>query len=607
MGFSHWWVNGWRMAWFDGGARRRAVLKSTAIATALAGCSRVRQGSDPDEDDDGGDGDGELPFEESPTATPTEPPTEEPAEEPPTEDADPVPGATLEVAQQWAPEGFDPIATDDEASMLVVDRMFEGLYHYDEGTGHVPVLADGLPAVNDAGDVWTVDLDPRARFHTGAPVTAEDVRYSFLAPVEERTETASRYEVIDAVEVVDDTTVRFELDRPYGPFVHVLHGKVVPAAVRGELGLKNDPDGAETPVPEDPSKKRAFDTENPVGSGPFRFVDWVEGEYVELERWDDYWGGDRPSLGGVRFEPIQEATSRVASLQSGESHVVTDVTPRVWDTVESASDAGVEAEPDVTYFYVAFNCKEGPTTERTVREAVDYAVDMDEAVSRFVAPAGVRQYSPLPAPVAEEWGMPTDEWRSIPHEKDVHRAASLLEDAGVPEDYDWTIIVPPDDEREQVGVSVANGIEAAGWENVTVRRLDWGPFLERYVSGDADDYNMYVLGWSGLPDPDAFTYYLFGRTADTLGVTNGCFYGANSENGRRVAESFRQARETGTRRERRSLYESAITTLLEDRAHLPAYTSRNSFGVADVVDGFDVHPVDRMHVSSAHNDTALDG
>jgi peptide/nickel transport system substrate-binding protein len=117
---------------------------------------------------------------------------------------------------------------------------------------------------------------------------------------------------------------------------------------------------------------------------------------------------------------------------------------------------------------------------------------------------------------------------------------------------------------------------------------------------------MYTLGWSGDPDPDAFTYFLLGRTDDTLGVTNGTYWGNNSDAGEQAAEKFVQARQSADREERQQLYAEAITTVLEERAHLPAYNLKNSFGVKEYVSDFTSHPVDSFHVATNHNNVSVD-
>jgi peptide/nickel transport system substrate-binding protein len=202
--------------------------------------------------------------------------------------------------------------------------------------------------------------------------------------------------------------------------------------------------------------------------------------------------------------------------------------------------------------------------------------------------------------------MPLEEWEAIPHDKNIEEAQALFDEAGVPMDYQWNIIVPPDDKREQIGVTVSNGLKEAGFSNVSVQRLDWGAFLDKYISGNQDDYNMYTLGWSGTPDPDAFTYFLLGRTEDTLGVTNGTFWGNNSQRGKDAAQMFVEARESADREERQQLYQEGITMALEDRAHIPSYNLKNSFGVRDYVKDFTSHPTDQFHIFSGHNNTYVE-
>jgi peptide/nickel transport system substrate-binding protein len=485
-----------------------------------------------------------------------------------------------------SPIEFDPVVLNDVPSAEVVGLVFEGLFTYDEGTGHHPELAAGEPEVSSDGTEYVVEINENATFQNGDPVTAEDVQYSFNAPADEETENANEVIMIDSVEVVDERTAQFNLKYPFGPFMNTLHRSILPKSVRED-------------------DKDAFNTQKPIGSGAFEFVDWTEGEYVDLQRFDDYWGEETPNLSEIRFVPVEEATTRVTTLRNEENDIIKEIPPQTWDTVEGMDSAAIEAVPGIGYFYLAFNCNEGPTTDPRVREAIDYCFSMDRAVGNFVEPTGVRQYSPLPRSVAETWDMPLDEWEQIPHDKDIGAAQDLFDEAGVPDDYSWRIIVPPDDKREQIGVTVSNGLQEAGYD-AEVQRFDWGAFLENYVTGNEDDYNMYTLGWSGTPDPDSFTYYLLGRTDDTLGKTNGTFWGNNSDVGKEVAEQFVQARESPDREERQQIYEEAITTMLEERPHLPAYNLKESFGVNNYVNDFVAHSVAGFRLFSMQNNVSVE-
>ncbi|MFW5918921.1 MAG: ABC transporter substrate-binding protein, partial [Halanaeroarchaeum sp.] len=486
---------------------------------------------------------------------------------------------------------MDPFVANDVPSTMVIDRVVEGLYSYDEELGIVPNMADGEPEVNDDGTEYTVTLkdDPRPTFHNGEEVTPEDVKYSFFAPVEEETENASELNMVESIDTPDDRTIVFNLEYPYGAFMTALTWYVAPEDVREE-------------------DKDAFNTGDAlVGSGPFEFDSWQEGDHATVVRNDDYWGEPKARLNEVRFVPVEEPTTRITTLQNKENDIVEEIPPKMYSTVENMDKAEIQEVPGIGYFYLAFNCKEGPTTDPLVREAVDYVFDMDAAVENYVEPTGLRQYAPTPLPVSEEWEFPLDEWEQIPHGKDIDEAKALFDEADVPSDYEWTIIVPPDDKREQIGVSVSNGLKEAGFDNVEVQRLDWGAMLDKYTSGDEDDFNMYTMGWSGTPDPDAFTYYMFGRTDDTLGVTNGTYFGDQDEENKAAAEKFEEARRSADKDERRELYIEGITRVLEQRAHLPSYNLKNSYGVRNYVKDFHEHAVDGFHLSTGHNNTYIEG
>jgi len=487
-------------------------------------------------------------------------------------------GGTLTYGQ---PESFvtlDPVVLNDVPSGQIAGQIFEGPYEYDTTLDLVPLLAAEAPTVERSGQRWIVPLDPDATFQNGDPVTAEDVAYSYTAPLAEGTRNAGEVAMIEDATPVDERTVQFDLAFQFGAFDHYLTRSVVPKAVR-------DPD------------REGFAAE-PVGSGPFQLERATQGEEAVLTRWDDYWGEPRPALDGITFVPVPEGTTRVTTLETGETDVIESVPPNSWETVRTMDDARLESVLGVNYVYLAFNCNEGPTADPQVREAIDYAFSMDRAVSRFVEPTGERVSSPIPPGLADAWDFPTEEWASVGHERDIDRATSLLDDAdSVPDDWEATIIVPPDEKRENVAVSVANGIREAGY-GARVQRLDLGTFAERYTTGSADDYTLYALGWSGVPDPDTFLYFLFAH--DAIGSTNGTYYRNEAMN-----DAILAARQATDQERRRQRYEDVVRTVLDDRVHLPAYTQANSFGVSSRVQDWLPHPVSGFDVVSSENNVTL--
>jgi peptide/nickel transport system substrate-binding protein len=469
-------------------------------------------------------------------------------------------GGDLRVGTLHPPITLDPIVLHDVGSAQMAEKIFDGLYTYNRATGLVPQIAAGEPTVERGGRRYTVDIREDATFQNGQSVSAEDVKYSFEAPVEEETPNGWRFDMIESIRTPDDRTVRFSLKYPYPAFEHSLTQEIVPKSVR-EAG------------------KEQFATE-PVGAGPFEIDLFSEEKKARVVRWTDYWGEPKPALTKVTTVHQESPITRAMSLVTGRNRVIEPISPRIQDLLTERSGANIGMREGFNSYYIAFNLNEGPTTDPNVRKAIDYCIDMDAAVADFIAPIGKRQHSPLPEKMAKQWNMPLSEWREIPVGRNTAEAKRLFSEAGMSTEI--KILVPKDPKRMEIGRRLATGIREAG-QRASTTPVSWKKFLEKHKSGAPSDYMVYIGGAHGGPDPDSFMYQLFHR--DQEGKTQGVFYDNPT-----VMNQIKQARKTRNRRKRRNLYESAITTILEDRVHLPAYSYKNSFGYKNTVQNFRVHP-----------------
>jgi peptide/nickel transport system substrate-binding protein len=492
-------------------------------------------------------------------------------------------GGKLLYTQQVDPQQFDPLRVGAIYSYQITKRVFDPLYEYGAGTDLEPKLATGQPEISRDGTRYVVEITDEATFHDGSPLTAEDVKYTYTLP--KRSDEISDdtiQDFVDSVEVVDEQAIQIDLQTAYVPF----EIGVFPHSIVSKEAREADPE--------------AYNKEQPIGSGPYEFAEWEQGEYVKLERFDDYWD-EQPHVEEVEFVPVTEPTTRATRLKTGESDVIDGVPPQIWDTVKNMEDVNLAGEPGINYYFAAFNMNEGPTADPKVREGIDYAFSMDRAVQNFVEPAGQRNPAPVPVPVAETWDFPLEEWSDIQHDQDLDKTKELFDSAGVPDDYTFTFLSPPDDTREKLLVSIANGIEEAGWDT-EVQRLDWGTFLDKSDTGNDDDYNMYALGYLGGPDPDLYLWPLFHES--TAGnAPNGTFYENDS-----VMANLEEARVSTDRETRRENYISAITQILEDRAHLAAYSPKTTVASKDYVNDMPVHSRPRLNprMVSSYNNTWLD-
>jgi peptide/nickel transport system substrate-binding protein len=552
---------------------RRRVLQTTGGASlfALAGCSGGGSGTPTATDAASGDGDGGGNGGDD-TATPTETETGD-------DDSMDRRGGTLTVAQAGVPPDWDPVKGLGVPSSIVGENFFSTLYTYNDGLELIPNdIATGLPESERDGQRWIVEIVDDARFHNGDPVTAEDVMYTFQAPIDEGSWVASSFNMITDMEAVDDRTVQFDLEFPYGAFPTSLGSmQIVPKAVR-EADVQR------------------FSTTEPIGSGPFRFVDWTENEFVTIERWDDYWGESTPNLDEVTFVPIPESTTRVTHFKTDDSAIMQTIPPKLYSTVEAIDGSRIAETPALSYTYLTFNLKEGQTTKLDVRRAIDYCFDMDRAVEQFVVPSGVRQYQPLPIPTAEAWDMPIEEFESMAVGKDIDRAKELFEAADVPNNWSCTILCPPDDIRENVCVSVANGIKEAGYD-AQVSRLDWGTYLEKFTTGNPSDYNLYCLGWSVQPDPDYQMYNMYHISG--AGANNGHYWDDEE-----MMQKIQRSRESTDRDERRQLYIDIQRAIIEQRVQIPGWNPKEVWAVKEYVNDFQIHAIPAQNpqiFTSEHN------
>ena len=494
--------------------------------------------------------------------------------------------STLRYAQVLAPITLDPVVVDDPWSAQVASLVFQGLYAYDRQMNLVPVLAKGKPKRKAGGRKYAVELRTDATFQDGTRVTASDVKYTYEVPVRQnegggRVPTVWQVDMLKGVTVTGKHSVEFELKYPHPAFDHVLTREIVPESVRRK-------------------SPQTFGREEPIGSGPYEVEILKPGKYAVLSAWKDYWGDTQPAVEKVKFVPNHAGLARTMSMKTGQNDIVERVEPKLWDATKQFGGSHLAHADSYHYHFVGFNCSDKPMSSPKVREAVDYLISMDDFAKHIVTPpgfdqegpTGARQHSPLPNRLAERWNMPLDEWKGIPHRKNEEEAKLLLEEAGV-STWNPLVAVPGtkssgDKMREKLAETIVHGLKKLGFRKARTKKYPWEQFRRMVMSGDESDYAMYVGSWSGYPDPDTFLYPLFHE--DMEGLTNGTFY-KNDD----VMAKIDEARRTTDRKKRKRAYERAITSILEDRVHLPAYTLHNSFAVKDHVEGFRPHPLSQAN------------
>ncbi|HEY7538817.1 MAG TPA: ABC transporter substrate-binding protein [Methylomirabilota bacterium] len=337
-----------------------------------------------------------------------------------------------------------------------------------------PMLAESWRIVNDA--TWEFKLRRGVKFHNGEPFTAQSVKATIDYALDPATKShfagAAYWGLVKEVQVVDDFTVRFITKQPWPNLVDSAastNSLIMPAKALKELG---------------PQKL----AEKPIGTGPFRFVEWKRDERLVLDRNPDYWQGPA-DVSRVTFRFIPEFSARMAALLSGEIDIMKDVPPHAVEAVEKSGRATLRATVSSRINYLALvTLKPGPMQDIRVRRAMNHAVDVDELIKQVLKGRASRMCGPL-APANVDYA-PAECYKYDPA-----RAQALLKEAGVdPAKLQLTLDTPsgryPLD--KDVSLAIAAQLQRLGIKvNVVVN--EWGTHLDKIKNRNTGD--MFFLGW----------------------------------------------------------------------------------------------------------------
>jgi peptide/nickel transport system substrate-binding protein len=500
---------------------------------------------------------------------------------------------------------LDPINTTDGESLRVTRQIFDGLLDFaPESTDVIPALATEIPQPEDGGRTYTFKLREGVKFHDGAPFNAEAVKFNFDRwrdsnnPYHKggggQSENFAYYvgqfggvdddSIITGVDVVDEYTVRVNLKQPQGPFLKNV--AMSPFGIASPKAIEEDVEGF---------------WQNPIGTGPFKFVEWNRGSTVELEANDAWWGSDVPASEGgggpevqkVTIRSIPDNTSRVAALTGGELSAADGLTPDDVPTVKQ-SGLNVVFRPPLTIGYLAMNTQKEPFNDVNVRRAINHAIDMDAIVQAFFGDTGEVATTYMP-PEVPFWN---DQVERYPYDPD--QARQLLQEAGVEnlETDLWYMPIPRPYMPDGKGIAQAmqQDLKEVG-VNAKLVTYEWGTYLERTGSGD---HSMALLGWTGdNGDPDNFLNVLLGSASATETDALNIAYYKNPQ----VDKLLQQGQSTVEESEREQAYMQAQELLVEDAPWVPIAYAKPPIGLQESVQGYQASPTG----GEAFNSVTLSG
>ncbi|TVR90575.1 MAG: glutathione ABC transporter substrate-binding protein, partial [Spirochaetaceae bacterium] len=268
----------------------------------------------------------------------------------------------LIVANFAETQTMDPRAVEDTASHWINNQIFDGLVRRTDDMGVEPALATDWSFVDDR----TIEFNLRqgVTFHNGVEFTAEDVKFTYETLLDRSLGFAgrSRLAMIDVenIEVVDDYTIRIPTNEPFAAVLtYLAHSSslIVSKAAVEEYGADF---GA-----------------NPVGTGPFKLARWDRGTAVHLERFDEHWRGPA-QVERLTFRGIPEGSSRTIEVETGGVHVAQTIPETDFNRLRENNNVELHEYAAMRLHYILFNTQEEPFNDVRVRQAISYALDIEE-------------------------------------------------------------------------------------------------------------------------------------------------------------------------------------------------------------------------------------
>lgn len=484
-------------------------------------------------------------------------------------------GGTLVFGRGGDSTSLDPSRTTEGEAFKVTKNVFETLLKFEDGgTAIEPGLAKSWEPAED-GLTYTFELEEGVKFHDGTDFNADAVVANFERWAAGDAELFPYYSsmfggfkddeshVIESVTAEGDYTVVFKLKRPQAPFLK---------------NIAMDMFAIASPTAFEEQGNDDFER-NPVGTGPFKFVEWKPNDSITIERFEDYWQDGLPKLDRVVFRSIPDNSARLNALLAGEVDLIDGINPSDGVTIEDNPELQLIERPSMNIGYLGLTVTREPFDNKLVRQAMNYAIDKQTIIDAFFEGRADIAVNPIPPSVSGY----NDAIEG--YEYDPEKAKELLAEAGYADGFEmelWAMPVPRPympDGAKVAEVMQKNLADVGITANIVSH--EWATYLELASKGDAD---AFMLGWTGdNGDADNFIYVLLDE--DNIGSNNYTYF-KNDE----MHDLLIEAQTEVDEEKRNELYKKAQEIVHEEAPWVPIAHSTPLLGATKSLTGLIPHP-----------------
>jgi len=459
------------------------------------------------------------------------------------------------IAVDQEPAGLDPHKTPAQSSVRIYGQTYEGLVTFDENMQIVGQLAESWEQPDDT--TYIFHLVEGVKFHNGREMTADDVKYSFDRIMAEETAShiKSYFANVKAIEVVDPLTVKITVNTPDATF------------------LTNLTNSSAVVVAKEVVEENGDLQQVVVGTGPFKFEEWVPDNHVTLVKNEDYYIEGQPKLDKVVFNTMKEESSRLSAIRTGAIDFAM-VSAKSAELIKDNSDINIMNYQSLEYSYIGFNVNKEPFNNEKVRQALSLATDR-QTIANIVWNGDAIISGPV-APSMGDWAIDVN--KEELYQRDIEKAKQLLAEAGYENGFD-TVITTASTYPDMVDTAQ---ILQQQWKeigvNASIKQIEWGEYIETWSNTSAD----ILVGRNGSGiDPDRALNYFF----HTDGSAN--VWGFSNEDFDKLVT---QGKQTIDSDERHAIYTEAQKQLINLSPNLFLVSPMNFVAVRSNVEGYTPYP-----------------
>lgn len=394
---------------------------------------------------------------------------------------------TIVMALERDQDNMDPHMHFQRVGIIMNINMYDSLLHKNTRLEYEPSLATAWKALDEA--TWEFTLRQGVKFHNGDSFTAEDVKFSFDRVLDPATKSPQygNIRAIKEVKIIDPQTVHLVTDKPFPLLLErVVFFPIIPKKHYEKVGAQ------------------AFAESAPVGTGPYKFVEWKRDQSLKLERFEGHWRGPAPTKNLI-IRVIPETSTQIAELKTGGVDVIRNLSPDLIPDLKANPNTYVSTAPILRTHYVALDMREAPFNKKEARQAANYAIDRQAILDKLMGGLG-KVVPTVINPMAFGYDAKVEGYSYDPK-----KAKELLKQAGYPNGVDITIHAGIAAAfNRQIAEVLAEMLTEVGLR-ANLKIWDPGPAWNKFFQGEGKASNGFYGSWGYYStfDADAILHPLY--------------------------------------------------------------------------------------------------